>query len=236
MSAVHKGNKEVVEILLRAGADVNDKNEQGITALMSAVHKGNKEVVEILLSSGADINDNNNNNERAVQFANRGLASFLISEGANSDGVTKITTDEINKAKSIYDKKIKNEQKILRTIFMNNLLKDNTGNVELVEDVQGYMGEFLTLVEAFRFIASITNEQTQENVKQALKNLKDDDEVTILEDDDAVTIRDDAVTIPFKYLIDKYLAELSPATREPSKGKITPTDSQKVSGENGKFL
>jgi len=43
------GYKEVVELLLENGADVNAKNKDGMTALMYAAEKGYKEVVELLI-------------------------------------------------------------------------------------------------------------------------------------------------------------------------------------------
>ncbi|PNH11371.1 Serine/threonine-protein kinase TNNI3K [Tetrabaena socialis] len=49
------GSKEVVEALLRAGADMAAKGKDGWTALHYASLKGSKEVVEALLRAGADV-------------------------------------------------------------------------------------------------------------------------------------------------------------------------------------
>lgn len=46
---------EVVELLLRAGADINHKNPAGNTALMSAVIKGHSDVVKKLLEYGSHV-------------------------------------------------------------------------------------------------------------------------------------------------------------------------------------
>ena len=56
MVASVQGHKEVVELLLAKGADVNAKTTDGTTALMVASMKDHKEVVETLLDKGADIN------------------------------------------------------------------------------------------------------------------------------------------------------------------------------------
>ena len=58
-----EGHKEVVKILLSAGADVHIRDgdlNSGSAALMWASLKGHKEVVELLLSAGADVNLQNN--------------------------------------------------------------------------------------------------------------------------------------------------------------------------------
>jgi len=53
MIASFYGHKEVVELLLKKGADVNAKDKNGRTALMIASKKGHKEIVELLKFYGA---------------------------------------------------------------------------------------------------------------------------------------------------------------------------------------
>jgi len=46
--ATEIGSKEFVEELLKAGADINTKDEEGRTPLMLATEKNNKEIIKIL--------------------------------------------------------------------------------------------------------------------------------------------------------------------------------------------
>ena len=51
-----KGHKEIVEMLINAGADVNVRDKFGGTALMIASQNGHVETVEMLIEKGADVN------------------------------------------------------------------------------------------------------------------------------------------------------------------------------------
>ena len=56
-SAVAGGHKDVVELLIAKGADVNAKNDKyGGTPLLHAAGEGHKEIVELLIAAGADVN------------------------------------------------------------------------------------------------------------------------------------------------------------------------------------
>jgi ankyrin repeat protein len=56
MVAISKNRKEMVEALIRAGADVNARDDTGMTPLMYAAMRGSLEIVKFLHKSGADIN------------------------------------------------------------------------------------------------------------------------------------------------------------------------------------
>src|SRR5580704_12037431 len=55
-AAVRNGDAKAVKALLQKGADVNAKNEIGITALWIAASKGQQDIVEVLLEHKADVN------------------------------------------------------------------------------------------------------------------------------------------------------------------------------------
>lgn len=54
--AVFKCNKDIVELLLKHGADVNIVNKNSRSPLYIACMTGNKDIVELLLKLGADVN------------------------------------------------------------------------------------------------------------------------------------------------------------------------------------
>src|SRR5262249_17534496 len=55
-AAVRNGDAKAVKAALDKGADVNARNEIGVTALWIAASKGKLEIVELLLDRGADVN------------------------------------------------------------------------------------------------------------------------------------------------------------------------------------
>ena len=57
-----------VEKVIKEGADVNAKNDNGNTALHIAAFKGNTDTVEALLAKGADVNAKNNNGYTAFDY------------------------------------------------------------------------------------------------------------------------------------------------------------------------
>ena len=54
-SSSYGGHKEIVLFLLEAGADINVRDQNGLTSLMSAVVAEKPEIVIILLENGANI-------------------------------------------------------------------------------------------------------------------------------------------------------------------------------------
>lgn len=51
------GHLDVVELLLKSGAEIHHKDNEGCSALYIAAQEGHKDVVEILIKHKADIND-----------------------------------------------------------------------------------------------------------------------------------------------------------------------------------
>ena len=67
-AAMH-GHKDVVELLLDAGAEPNKANIYGETPLFRATGYGHNEVIEALLTKGADPNRQNNNGITPLHWA-----------------------------------------------------------------------------------------------------------------------------------------------------------------------
>ena len=86
--ATVNGHKEVAELLIAKGADVNAK--AGIsekTPLHEAASSGHKEVVELLIANGADVNAKKKFGRTPLHgAATKGIAELLIAKGADVDG------------------------------------------------------------------------------------------------------------------------------------------------------
>src|SRR5436190_7627501 len=54
--AAHNGDVDIVERLIKAGANINAKNEFGSTPLIEAATSGSTGVIDSLLKAGADAN------------------------------------------------------------------------------------------------------------------------------------------------------------------------------------
>jgi ankyrin repeat protein len=81
------GHKEVAELLIAKGADVNPKREDGATPLLIAAVAGHKEVAELLIAKGADVNAKDKKGwtllQHAVMMSKREIVGLLITKGAD---------------------------------------------------------------------------------------------------------------------------------------------------------
>lgn len=77
---------DIVKVLLKAGANIEDHNENGHTPLMEAASAGHVEVARVLLEYGAGINTHSNEfKESALTLAcYKGKVSWMII-GENRD-------------------------------------------------------------------------------------------------------------------------------------------------------
>lgn len=69
IEAAYEGNTAQVQSLIDEGADINERDASGRTALMVAANRGHTYVVQLLLERGADANANDNKGGTAIQAA-----------------------------------------------------------------------------------------------------------------------------------------------------------------------
>jgi len=81
----------LVNCLLKNGANVSAENEKGIPAIIYAAGFGNSEILELLIENGADVNATNYENQTVLQFM---IASVFSSIHPN---VTELVRKVINK-------------------------------------------------------------------------------------------------------------------------------------------
>jgi uncharacterized protein len=85
--AVYHDEAELVERLLRAGADPNARNDYGSTPMMEAATTGDLRVLRDLLRAGADVESPNRDGQTALMILSRTsnveAARLLIEHGAN---------------------------------------------------------------------------------------------------------------------------------------------------------
>lgn len=85
MMLAHLGNKELMEKLLNSGADINKKNEKGMTALSYAIISSkNKDIIKMLLDRGADMYVENNScrfEENCIKRKKSSIIEMAFLEG-----------------------------------------------------------------------------------------------------------------------------------------------------------
>ncbi|HET7113390.1 MAG TPA: ankyrin repeat domain-containing protein [Pyrinomonadaceae bacterium] len=85
-------------------ADINARNEHGMTALMRAAYHGRVQMVRLLLDHGADPNLTRNDNFTALSlaafFGHAEIVEMLMRHGANADVATRFGTSPYQWAKA----------------------------------------------------------------------------------------------------------------------------------------
>lgn len=71
-------SKDIMNTLLRAGADINGTNSDGKTALHQAVIKKNIESVKFLLENGANVNIKDINGNNPINYAVQGQPVYIL--------------------------------------------------------------------------------------------------------------------------------------------------------------
>ena len=88
LSVATKNSKtEVIELLIKSGANIDLQNEDGITALMWAADEGNLDIVDKLIIAGAKVDMRNKQGSTSLFFAacrgHGAIVERLLSQGAD---------------------------------------------------------------------------------------------------------------------------------------------------------
>jgi ankyrin repeat protein len=85
--AAKRGHKDIVELLIAKGAEVDKKDYRGYTALFTAAQWGWKDIAELLIAKGANVNTIGGDPRTPLYQAAEGnrieLVKLLIAKGAN---------------------------------------------------------------------------------------------------------------------------------------------------------
>lgn len=114
--AADGGCKDIVEMLLEAGADIEHRNDQGETALISAAQNGHKEIVQMLLDAGANVNQENADGETALDLAiklrhKKDLVDLLLEHSAEASGIKKKRKTKTRRNKRMNKRRSRKQRK-----------------------------------------------------------------------------------------------------------------------------
>ncbi len=86
-NAAAAGHTQIVDLLIRAGANVNLCNSSGFTPIASAAHAGYGEIVQLLIDAGADIQApaGISNSYSALEYAQMGMYQFVGTAAQQDD-------------------------------------------------------------------------------------------------------------------------------------------------------
>jgi len=87
--AAKAGNLEKVTQLIEEGANVNIRNDSGVTPLHLAAYRGDKDIAEILILKGADIDSQTDAGDTPLMWAVKreksNLVELIVQKGATVD-------------------------------------------------------------------------------------------------------------------------------------------------------
>jgi ankyrin repeat protein len=87
LEAVKKGNIDLVKSLISSGANINAKDDRGMTPLHEAAYYGQREVAKVLIAKGANVNETDTAGQTplhiAANFGAKFVPELLLANGAN---------------------------------------------------------------------------------------------------------------------------------------------------------
>jgi ankyrin repeat protein len=137
IASTNINNKDIVELLINKGCDLNIQNNEGNTALMMAIsYEKNKDIVELLINKGCDLNIQNKSGKTALIMA---IEKSKDNENSKKFDYKCNLITKINKGKIDTDNKNnKNNKEIVEIVELlinkgcNLNIKDNDGHTALM--------------------------------------------------------------------------------------------------------
>jgi len=90
--AAIRDHKEIIELLIAEGADLNAKTFGGVTPLHTAAGIGRKEIAELLIANGADVNAKGFGGtplDRAIKYNHTEIVDLLRKHGGKTSAELK---------------------------------------------------------------------------------------------------------------------------------------------------
>lgn len=148
-ASIYKSEKyeQVLELLIKHGAEINKTDDYGFTALEYAARSGNADAIKILVNAGADLNHQHKAADLALKYGHPEIADMLTS--ITSDKIVEQTEniDAIN----IHEVLITNNGSFTSDVINNdNHQLFSTNHSQLVlEQVNTYVPQNLILNQSF---------------------------------------------------------------------------------------
>jgi uncharacterized protein len=148
--AVERGNREMVQVLLSAGADINAKNGDERTAIMHLSESATVDLVRDLFAAGADVNARDEWGGTALMDAASSckfaVVKELIADGANIDAKSKNGRTVLMSAAENDDPKV--VALLLKTGVDVSARNENEESALIIAAKKGKAGAVKALIEA----------------------------------------------------------------------------------------
>jgi ankyrin repeat protein len=117
--AAKKNSEALINLCVLLGADVNEKNTEGLTALHVAGYLGSEHSINALIAKGADINERDNENRTALHLAAY-EGKFKAVESLLRHGAHKEIVEKTNGMTALHLAVVKGAEDVVRIFIENN--------------------------------------------------------------------------------------------------------------------